>query len=52
MKLMFVCLNEFDVALCDVTLNNAALSLSLVGHPRSRGSAPRKIFATMLFMLA
>ena len=25
--------HEFDVALCDVTVENAALSLSLVGHP-------------------
>jgi len=24
---------EFNVALCDVTVNNVALSFSLVGHP-------------------
>ena len=32
MKMMLMCPHEFNVALCDVTVNNAALSLSLVGH--------------------
>ena len=27
---------EFDVALCDITIGNVALSLSLVGHPSTR----------------
>ena len=31
-----MCPHEFDVALCDVTVNNVALSLSLVGHPYTK----------------
>ena len=30
---MLMCPHEFDVALFDVTVDNAALSLSLIGHP-------------------
>ena len=30
-----MCSHEFDVALCDVTVKNVALILSLVGHPCS-----------------
>ena len=33
MKLMLMFPHEFDVALCDVTVNIATLSPSLVGHP-------------------
>ena len=33
MKVIFMFPHEFDVALCDVTVNNAALSPSMVGHP-------------------
>jgi len=29
-----MCPHEFDVALCDATVKNVALSLSLAGHPR------------------
>ena len=33
MKVILMCPNEFDVALCIITLKNADLSTSLVGHP-------------------
>ena len=33
---MLVCPHEFDVALCFITVENAALSFSLVGHPWGR----------------
>ena len=33
MKIMLMCPHEFDVALCDVTVNYAALRLSLIGYP-------------------
>ena len=33
MKVMLMCPHEFGVALCGITLKDAALSLSLVGHP-------------------
>ena len=32
MKIMLLCPHEFDVALCGITLMNAALSFSLVGN--------------------
>ena len=28
--------HEFDLALCGIKVENAALSLSLIGHPRAR----------------
>ena len=37
MEMMLMFPHEFDVALCDVTVNNAVLSFSLVGQPCSRG---------------
>ena len=33
MGVMLMCPHEFDVAPCGITVKNAALSLSLVGHP-------------------
>ena len=36
MGVMLMFPHEFDVALCDVTVKNAAPIFSLVGHPCSR----------------
>ena len=36
MDVMLMCPHEFHVALCDVTVKNVALSLSLAGHPCCR----------------
>ena len=38
MKITLLYPHESDVALCGITLKNAALSLSLVGHPCTGGS--------------
>ena len=35
MGVMAMCPHEFHGVLCDVIVNNAARSLSLVGHPSS-----------------
>ena len=37
MGLMFMCPHECDMALCCITVNNVAPSLSLVGHPWNTG---------------
>ena len=33
MGVMIICPHEFDMALCNITVKSAALSLLLVGHP-------------------
>ena len=38
MEVILLCPHEFDVALCGITVRNAARSLSLVSHP-STGSS-------------
>ena len=38
MRVMLMCPHEFDVALCDVTVKNEALSFSWIGNPCTRGT--------------
>ena len=38
MGVMLMCSHEFDVALCDFTVKNVVLSLSLIGHPCSNSN--------------
>ena len=45
MGVILLCPHEFDVAVCDVTANNVALSFSLVGYPWTKAGVS-KLFAT------
>ena len=41
--------HEFNVALCGITVQNAALNLSLVGHPGSKESIDKFLDSPCLF---